>query len=59
MMKKIDAERLLFLNDKQYTDTELRNHAHSYGSEANAQVSSPTDNVQDNRNDFRHEQIRG
>ena len=58
-VKKIDAEKLLFLNDKHYSDTVPWNHTHSYSSWATAQISSPTDNLQVIASCFCNEQIRG
>jgi len=58
-VKKIDAEKLLFLDEKQYADTGLWRHAHSWGPWATAQVSSPTEDLQLVANNFCDVQIRG
>ena len=58
-VKKIDAEKLLFLDDKHYSDTVPWNHTHAYSSWATAQISSPTDNLQVIASCFCNEQIRG
>ena len=58
-IKKIDAEKLLFLDEKQYTDTGLWRHAQSWGPWATDQVSIRTADLHVVANDFCDVQIRG
>jgi hypothetical protein len=58
-VKKIDAEKRMFLDKKQRTDTGLWRHAHSWGPWATAQGSTRTEDLQVIANNFCDEQIRG